>query len=64
MAPAWYKSRSYRARTIREPRTVLAEFGLNIPVEVKPLLSVTMLIIGSVRSSRSHDVRVSVTNLS
>ena len=34
MAPAWYKSRSYRARTIREPRTVLAEFGLIIPEEV------------------------------
>ena len=37
MAPAWYKSRSYRARTIREPRKVLAEFGLSIPEEVRPL---------------------------
>ena len=34
MAPAWYKSRSYRARTVREPRKVLAEFGLVIPEEV------------------------------
>ena len=40
MAPAWYKSRSYRARTIREPRTVLAEFGLIIPEEVRPPWSV------------------------
>ena len=39
MAPAWYKSRSYRARTIREPRPVLAEFGLIIPEEVRPLLT-------------------------
>ena len=37
MAPAWYKSRSYRARAIREPRKVLAEFGLIIPEEVRPL---------------------------
>lgn len=25
--PDWYKSRSYRSRAVREPRTVLAEFG-------------------------------------
>ena len=30
-SPAWYKSRSYRARSVREPRTVLAEFGLEVP---------------------------------
>lgn len=35
MAPAWYKSRSYRARTIREPRKVLLEFGLDIPPDQK-----------------------------
>lgn len=29
--PAWYKSRAYRARTVREPRAVLAEFGLLLP---------------------------------
>ena len=26
--PAWYKSREYRSRVVREPRAVLAEFGL------------------------------------
>ena len=31
MAPPWYKSRSYRARAIREPRKVLLEFGLTLP---------------------------------
>ena len=31
MAPAWYKSRSYRARGVREPREVLREFGLSLP---------------------------------
>ena len=28
--PLWYKSREYRARTVREPRAVLAEFGTEI----------------------------------
>jgi nitrile hydratase subunit alpha len=27
LAPPWYKSRAYRARVVREPRTVLVEFG-------------------------------------
>ena len=34
--PAWYKSKAYRARTVREPRKVLAEFGL----ELEPATSV------------------------
>ena len=34
MAPSWYKSRSYRARAIREPRKVLLEFGLILPKEM------------------------------
>ncbi len=28
LPPAWYKSRAYRSRAVREPRTVLREFGL------------------------------------
>jgi len=34
LPPDWYKSRAYRSRTVREPRKVLAEFGLNLPAEV------------------------------
>lgn len=30
-SPSWYKSLAYRSRTVREPRTVLAEFGLTLP---------------------------------
>jgi len=30
LPPDWYKSRNYRSRMVREPRTVLAEFGLLI----------------------------------
>jgi len=29
--PAWYKSDAYRARAVREPRGVLAEFGITLP---------------------------------
>lgn len=29
--PEWYKSRPYRSRVVREPRKVLAEFGLKVP---------------------------------
>ena len=32
--PEWYKSRNYRSRMVREPRAVLAEFGLEIPDQV------------------------------
>jgi len=35
ISPAWYRSRTYRARTVREPRVVLAEFGLTISKDVK-----------------------------
>ena len=31
--PGWYKSDAYRARAVREPRKVLAEFGVNLPAE-------------------------------
>ena len=30
MPPEWYKSRNYRSRAVREPRAVLAEFGLHL----------------------------------
>jgi nitrile hydratase len=37
LPPSWYKSYAYRARVVREPRTVLREFGLELPdaVEVR-----------------------------
>jgi len=30
LPPDWYKSRNYRSRMVREPRAVLAEFGLKL----------------------------------
>lgn len=34
MSPPWYKSAEYRARTVREPRVVLAEFGVTLGDDV------------------------------
>ncbi len=34
-SPGWYKSLAYRSRTVREPRAVLAEFGLTLPDDVE-----------------------------
>ncbi len=34
MPPSWYKSENYRRRVVREPRTVLKEFGTVIPEHV------------------------------
>ncbi len=34
-SPGWYKSFAYRSRTVREPRTVLAEFGVTLPDTVQ-----------------------------
>ena len=34
LPPRWYKSPAYRARMVREPRTLLAEMGLDLPPDV------------------------------
>jgi nitrile hydratase len=34
LPPDWYKSRAYRSRAVREPRKVMAEFGLEVPGDV------------------------------
>ena len=35
LPPVWYKSPPYRSRAVIEPRTVLAEFGLEVPDDVE-----------------------------
>lgn len=35
LPPTWYKSPAYRSRVVREPRAVLAEFGLRLPKDVQ-----------------------------
>ena len=35
LPPSWYKSREYRARVVREPRAVLAEFGTSLTDDIE-----------------------------
>jgi nitrile hydratase len=35
LPPVWYKSAPYRSRAVKEPRAVLAEFGVTLPEEVE-----------------------------
>ena len=35
LPPTWYKSPPYRSRIVREPRTVLKEFGMSVPADVE-----------------------------
>jgi len=35
LPPVWYKSAPYRARSVRDPRSVLKELGLDLPPEVE-----------------------------
>ena len=34
LPPDWYKQRSYRSRIVKTPRTVLKEFGLDLPSDL------------------------------
>ncbi len=34
-SPSWYKSEAYRSRVVRDPRGVLAEFGLELPADTR-----------------------------
>lgn len=34
-SPTWYKSEAYRSRVVRDPRAVLAEFGLQLPPDTR-----------------------------
>ena len=35
IAPAWYKAAAYRSRAVRDPRGVLAEFGVDVDADVE-----------------------------
>ena len=35
LPPVWYKSPPYRARAVRDPRGVLADFGVELPAETE-----------------------------
>jgi nitrile hydratase subunit alpha len=35
LPPTWYKSNAYRSRAVSDPRAVLCDFGLELPVDVE-----------------------------
>jgi nitrile hydratase len=35
LPPVWYKSAPYRSRVVKDPRGVLAEFGVTLPAETE-----------------------------
>jgi len=35
LPPSWYKSFAYRSRVVKEPRAVLADFGVTLPAETE-----------------------------
>ncbi|MDX2205700.1 MAG: nitrile hydratase subunit alpha [Hyphomicrobiaceae bacterium] len=35
LPPVWYKSAPYRSRTVKEPRAVLADFGVTLPADTR-----------------------------
>jgi nitrile hydratase subunit alpha len=35
LPPVWYKSAAYRSRVVKDPRGVLAEFGLSLPTDIE-----------------------------
>ena len=35
LPPSWYKSDAYRSRAVREPRAVLSEFNVKLPISKK-----------------------------
>lgn len=35
LPPVWYKSFAYRSRAVKEPRAVLADFGVTLPAETE-----------------------------
>jgi nitrile hydratase subunit alpha len=35
LPPVWYKSFTYRSRAVKEPRAVLADFGVTLPAETE-----------------------------
>jgi nitrile hydratase alpha subunit len=45
LPPDWYKAKPYRARAVREPRSVLAEFGTIIPDNVEIRVSDSTAVV-------------------
>jgi nitrile hydratase len=57
-SPGWYKSFAYRSRTVREPRSVLAEFGVALPGDVRISTSEARYMVLPVRPAGTAGMTV------
>jgi nitrile hydratase subunit alpha len=59
LPPVWYKSDAYRSRTVKEPRAVLAEFGVrldpNVVVRVWDSTAETRYLVVPMRPAGTED---------
>lgn len=59
LPPTWYKSFAYRSRTVKQPRAVLAEFGLqldpNVAVRVWDSTAETRYLVVPMRPAGTED---------
>jgi nitrile hydratase len=59
-SPSWYKSFAYRSRAVREPRAVLAEFGVELPdsteIQVWDANSETRYLVLPLRAEDADDL--------
>lgn len=59
LPPTWYKSFAYRSRTVKQPRVVLAEFGLqldpNVSVRVWDSTAETRYLVVPMRPAGTED---------
>ena len=59
-SPSWYKSFAYRSRAVREPRAVLAEFGVELPdsteIQVWDANSETRYLVLPLRAAGADDL--------
>lgn len=59
LPPTWYKSFAYRSRTVKQPRAVLAEFGLqldpNVSVRVWDSTAETRYLVVPMRPAGTED---------
>lgn len=58
LPPVWYKSFAYRSRTVKEPRSVLAEFGVSLPatteIRVWDSTAETRFLVLPMRPAETH----------
>ena len=55
LPPAWYKSAPYRSRAVRDPRGVLAEFGVTLPPDMQEMLKAQRTTLNAAERQQLFD---------